>query len=374
MTTRVQHRRFTTAGQLPPSSMAPGELSVNLADLDLFTSASGAPLRMIGVRPHATTARYLPGQLVVQAGLVYTCKNATGPGAFVAADWSNTGDANTQSFVDAGIAAHEAKADPHPTYLSKYGGTVVGDVTFAGYTFMQNPIRVLGGTPTLPSYSFTADADTGFYSPAPGVIALVTDGVERQRWSSAGVSNTIPTGTILDFAGTVAPSGYVLCDGAAYSRTGQAALFAVIGTTWGAGDGSSTFNVPDLRRRVTIGAGGTSVSAPGTAVGSTGGAESKQLTVAEMPVHAHGVNDPTHAHSVYDPGHAHSYSNAGAGQGQPPQANANTNTGGTSVTSTNGTGIGIYAAGTGISIANTGSSNAWSLMQPSAVVNKIIKV
>ena len=55
----------------------------------------------------------------------------------------------------------------------------------------------------------------------------------------------VPTGTILPFAGTTAPSGYLLCDGSAISRTTYADLFAVIGTIYGTGDGSTTFNVPD---------------------------------------------------------------------------------------------------------------------------------
>ena len=57
---------------------------------------------------------------------------------------------------------------------------------------------------------------------------------------------TIPAGTISQFAGTAAPSGWLLCNGAAVSRTTYAALFAAIGTTWGVGNGSSTFNVPNL--------------------------------------------------------------------------------------------------------------------------------
>ncbi|MBR2008287.1 MAG: tail fiber protein [Alistipes sp.] len=58
-----------------------------------------------------------------------------------------------------------------------------------------------------------------------------------------------PTGSIKPFAGTTIPDGYLLCDGSAVSRTTYAALFAVIGTTYGTGDGSTTFNLPDCRNR-----------------------------------------------------------------------------------------------------------------------------
>lgn len=60
----------------------------------------------------------------------------------------------------------------------------------------------------------------------------------------------VPTGVMLPFGGPVAPSGYLLCDGAAVSRTEFANLFATLGTGWGEGDGSTTFNVPDYRGRV----------------------------------------------------------------------------------------------------------------------------
>lgn len=66
-----------------------------------------------------------------------------------------------------------------------------------------------------------------------------------------------PAGVIIPFAGTSVPTGYLLCNGAAVSRTDYANLFAAIGTLYGAGDGSTTFNLPDARDRVLQGASGT---------------------------------------------------------------------------------------------------------------------
>lgn len=63
----------------------------------------------------------------------------------------------------------------------------------------------------------------------------------------------MPTGSVIPYAGKSAPDGWLLCDGAAVSRTTYADLFAVIGTTFGSGDGSTTFNLPDLRGRVAVG-------------------------------------------------------------------------------------------------------------------------
>lgn len=89
-----------------------------------------------------------------------------------------------------------------------------------------------------------------------------------------------PVGVMVEFAGSSAPDGWLLCDGSAVSRTTYADLFDEIGTTWGSGDGSTTFNVPDRRNRVGIGAGPKSLAA-------TGGAETHTLTTAEMPAHTH---------------------------------------------------------------------------------------
>ena len=95
-----------------------------------------------------------------------------------------------------------------------------------------------------------------------------------------------PAGTIKMFGGSTAPDGYLLCDGQAVSRTDYAELFAAIGTTYGAGDGSTTFNVPDLQGRFPLGAGaGNGLTA--RTVGQKDGEERHTLTVAEMPAHSH---------------------------------------------------------------------------------------
>ncbi|MCO5167883.1 MAG: tail fiber protein [Planctomycetes bacterium] len=142
---------------------------------------------------------------------------------------------------------------------------------------------------------------------------------------------------MLDFAGTSAPTGYLACDGSLVSRTTYAALFAAIGETWGAGDGSATFRVPDFRRRVAVGSGGSGSGTLGNAVGNTGGAETHTLTTSEMPAHTHDT-----------------FKGGGAGTGDRPAQS------------------GTIAGGEFVSQA-TGGGGAHNNLQPSAVVLKIIK-
>lgn len=81
------------------------------------------------------------------------------------------------------------------------------------------------------------------------------------------------------YAGKTAPSGWLLCDGSAVSRTTYSALYDAIGTTYGSGDGSTTFNLPNMSGRVPVG-----VSSP-YKLGATGGEATHKLTVGEMPEH-----------------------------------------------------------------------------------------
>lgn len=130
----------------------------------------------------------------------------------------------------------------------------------------------------------------------PTVPASVKDGVSWSELSGIpagfadGVDNVgtggVPVGTIVAFAGATLPSGWLLCDGSAVSRTTFAALFAVLGGTWGIGDGLTTFNLPDLQGRVPLGSGAGAGLSPRT-ITDQGGEETHLLTVAEMPSHRH---------------------------------------------------------------------------------------
>lgn len=94
-------------------------------------------------------------------------------------------------------------------------------------------------------------------------------------------------GEIRGWAGAAAPTGWALCDGAAVSRTTYAALFALINTVYGPGDGVNTFNLPNLKGRVPVG--GDAAQPDFNALGKTGGETTHLLTTAETPSHVHAV-------------------------------------------------------------------------------------
>ncbi len=181
---------------------------------------------------------------------------------------------------------------------------------------------------------------------------------------------TIPIGASIDFWGATAPnSSFVLAYGQAVSRTTYSALFSMFSTTYGSGDGSTTFNIPDLRGRVIAGKddmGGSAASRigavvtdsgtiVGTNLGSVGGSPTHVLTTGEMPTHSHGVTDP---------GHAHSYRIGNSGTpGSLPLTATSDNLGGTTQPAT-----------TGISIQNAGSGSAHAIIQPTIIANKLLRI
>ena len=102
---------------------------------------------------------------------------------------------------------------------------------------------------------------------------------------TASFLNVAPIGAISMFGGSSAPTSYLLCDGAAISRTTYASLFAIISTTYGVGDGSTTFNLPNLKGKVPVGY--NSAETEFDALGETGGEKTHTLLTAEMPAHTH---------------------------------------------------------------------------------------
>jgi microcystin-dependent protein len=182
-------------------------------------------------------------------------------------------------------------------------------------------------------------------------------------------------GVVEAFAGPVAwvPNGALVCAGQAVSRSTYADLFAVIGTTHGSGDGSTTFNLPDYRGRSLFGLdnmGGSDagrLSASNT-LGGAGGAETHTLTEAQIPTLTHSVTDPTHVHPEVDDGGTQlGYLKIeSAGSGQAPLLT------GSALSTDFKPKAETAAASTGISVANHGGGQAHNNMPPYSLVNWIV--
>ena len=108
------------------------------------------------------------------------------------------------------------------------------------------------------------------------------------------VDTVMPAGMIMPFGGTSAPTGWLACQGQAVSRSTYATLFTNIGTTWGSGDGSTTFNLPDLRGMFVRGTGTNATGSSSGAVGPSVGAYAADTYLN----HSHAITDPGHVHTV----------------------------------------------------------------------------
>lgn len=188
----------------------------------------------------------------------------------------------------------------------------------------------------------------------------------------------IPIGGLMPYLGATTPNAnFILPFGQAISRTTYATLFALVGTTFGAGDGVTTFGVPDLRDRAIFGLGNMGgVDAAritiaggnfnGAILGNAGGVEAHTLTQAEMPSH-------THAATVNDAGHGHPVANFnGTGSGG--------NNGLQGVSAANNTqtpsNLTAIAQPTGITVTNAGagSGNSHPILNPCMVLPYILRV
>jgi microcystin-dependent protein len=268
-------------------------------------------------------------------------------------------------------------------------------------------VSLSSGSAAAPSYNFISDPDTGMYLSSLGTITFASNGasvlsvipegifiagivsatgaIACASLSTTGDVNAavikqgtyrlVPAGAIMPYAGAAAPDGWLLCYGQAVDRTTYADLFTAISTTYGVGDGSTTFNLPDLRGRVVAGQddmGGSSANRltgltngiDGDTLGATGGEEAHTLTQAQLP----NVNLTT---------------TIAAGQGSHTHA---LDSGGAVMTSTVAAGAGTTGANYGVSsVANAtlpemsgttptgGSGTALNVIQPTLILNYIIK-
>ena len=167
-------------------------------------------------------------------------------------------------------------------YENESGGETYARLFVENDNYATNVSFIAELVPTRPRL-ILRNASAYFIVYARGSIAS-----ERVATFNGSMLISGNAGMIQMFGGSTAPRGWVLCNGQALNRTTYADLYAVIGTTYGAGDGSTTFNVPDLRGRAPIGAGAGSGLTSRT-LGDTTGAETVKLTAAQsgVPAHSH---------------------------------------------------------------------------------------
>jgi microcystin-dependent protein len=193
--------------------------------------------------------------------------------------WAAIGDGGViQGCYDSGGNLKVVAALPCPKGYTPLPWNQQGPPGIPGATGGTGPAGVKGdkGDPCLPS--------------DPACVGPKGDkGDKGDQGPPGNGGGSAPVGTVVSYAGSAAPQGWLVADGSAVSRSTYSELFAAIGTTYGAGNGSTTFTLPDLRGRVVVAVGSNGDVA---ALGQTDGAAEP----SRSPLHTHSV--PAHSHSV----------------------------------------------------------------------------
>ena len=280
------------------------------------------------------------------------------------------------------------------TYANQGGIVYQGASTFAQLAIgtAAHVLKVNSGA-TAPEWGQVATA--GITDSAVTTAKIADTNVTLGKLSTAVQASLAPAGSLMPYAGSSAPTGWLLCYGQAVSRSTYADLYTVVGTTYGSGDGSSTLNVPDLRGRVIAGQddmGGTSANrltgltagVDGDTLGGTGGAESHTLTTAQLASHSHAntasasttvsITDSGHTHTINGEGLVANVQDALNGDGQRVLESDLSTSASTEATASATTGITATGSTTvTMTNANTGGGEAHNNVQPTIILNYIIK-
>jgi microcystin-dependent protein len=286
----------------------------------------------------------------------------------------------TQLSVDGGVVAESFSGDG--SGLSNITASALATGTYANAVSLSNASNQFTGDGSALSNVAATTAAQASDLGCSGCVMESELGFDPATQAELDAQVT-PVGAIIAFGGTVAPAGWLFCDGSVVARAGFADLYAVVGDAYGEGDGSTTFHLPDLRGRFARGVDGGVGRDPDAAnrVASNNGGNVGDVVGSlqddAVQGHRHAHSDPGHAHGVTDPGHSHNYygwiwigpyaAGAGANFGNGPT--------GSSVT-----GISINASSTNVAILDPaadgqhGTPRTSSETRPQNVsVNYIIK-
>jgi microcystin-dependent protein len=282
---RVEHR---ITAQTVLDTVDAAVAAVTLADFGITASAAELN-RMDGVTASASEINILDGLTASTSELNIL------DGVTVGASDINKLNGLTSSTAELNILTGVTATASDLNKLTGVTASAAELNKLSGVTATTSEINKLAG---LTASTAELNKLTGA-TPSTTEINYLT-GVTSNIQTQINAFATFPPGVTLPYAGSSAPSGWVLCDGQALNRVTYAALFAIISTTFGAGNGSTTFNVPDLRGRVVAGKDdmggvaanrltGTSGGVDGDTLGASGGAETHVVTTAEMPAHTHSL-------------------------------------------------------------------------------------
>jgi microcystin-dependent protein len=277
---------------------------------------------------------------------------------------SDTSSAGSVSWGGVSTGAANAQQVSAPNFTSLDGQSIsfVAGFTNTGPMSLNpsgaGPINVVNDTPAGPVNLGAGDIVTGN-------VIDVTYSTLSGTFHTKIIPPTVPAGTVTEFAGNSPPSGYLLADGSAVSRSTYSRLYAVIGTVYGSGDGSSTFNVPDHRGRAGVGvdtAGRLSFIPVMGTLGGTGGEQAHTLALTELP-----PITPTGTVTVSYPPQSYSYPNTpiGVSAGAPNNV--------WSATTTTGSTGGASSQTFSLAMNSFGNGTPHNVVQPSIAINFIIK-
>lgn len=302
--------------------------------------AGWVPLYYVQVTHGQTTIN--SGDITVAANAPFITSNLSNKASITGVQYSSYIFSNDTGAANAYVATISPAASVYNTGLTIY--LKIANSNSGASTINVNGLGLKNIV--LPNNSPTIAGDLI----ANQIAILIFDGTSFQLQNPVtSAVSSVPVGSIFPYGAASAPAGFLLCDGSAVSRSTYASLFAVIGTTWGAGNGTTTFNIPSFIDKVPMGAGTNTL-------GTTVGANAHNISSGELPTHGHTF---------------------GGGAGHVPVSNEGWSTGansggggGTNIAQTGGTATVSDATATD----NAGSSTAMSLVQLSGVTQYIIKV